>query len=259
MGRLSTASRVRPYSAIPAIPDYDGNGWNPGRVVQRELIACWYPAWAAQGCQNAGGALSVVSLRDMGPWGQTLSATLNVNAPTLSNQSLLNGRAAFDTQTAGLSGDETSGAPTGTDKTVFVVFRGITGSNHWLFGKGATDATEEWILAALSGGLYYDSGNAINPWVQGGAWSNDVNYVFSGRNSGNTHVVRLNGTQTATRTGSGSVSNTSGQISVGTTRSGGGTSAAWVAEAISYRTALSDAQMLDVERRLGVYYGCAVV
>lgn len=34
------------------IPDY-GSGWNPLKIKLAQYMDCWYPAWAAGGCDTA--------------------------------------------------------------------------------------------------------------------------------------------------------------------------------------------------------------
>lgn len=242
------------------IPDY-GAGWNPLKIKRAPFLDCWYPAWAAGGSDNATPVSSVTTWRDMGPFGQDLTATINVDAPTLVRRDpAMNGRTSVSFTTSDvLRGPERVGAPTGANKTIFVVWRG-GGSvvNCWLFGKGNTDTDEEWAVASFTGSTYYDAGGS-NAYVDaGGGHSADTSYVLCVRNNGTSHIARRNGTQIATRTGGSGISDTNGDITLGRARETTGSMSGKIAEAMCFRATFTDDECLDVERRLGAYYGITV-
>lgn len=254
-------------SGVSPVPDYDGTGWTPLSGFARNRIDCWYPAWAVEGRRDVSASppgVAVTQWNDMGPWGQHLTATYGSSAPELNRtQGVLNGRLAvrFQSTSARVIGDSVKhGAPTGGDKTLVLVCR-LTSGDKWLFAKGSSDSTEDWVLGVIEGGQgYYDSGNFS--YVEGGSVPNGSNIVLSASNSGNDHVVRVNGVQIASASRSGSVSNSTAPISIGVGRAGGdlvgNSSGCYVSEAICYRASLSTTALLKIERKLGAYYGCAV-
>lgn len=247
-------------------PDYDGSGWTPVDGYLRQWVDCWYPAWAVEGraaaTAESAPAVAATQWNDMGPWGQHLTATYGVSSPELvRTRGVLNGRLAvrFPSSSDKLIGDGVKhGAPTGTEKTVIVVCY-LSAGDKWLFARGNSDGDEDWVIASIEGGQgYYDSGNFS--YVEGGSVPTGTNIVFSARNQSDTHVVRINGTQIATATRSGAQSASGGPISIGAGRGGGtgNASGSYIAEAICYRTSLTDTALLKIERKLGAYYGCAV-
>lgn len=242
------------------IPDY-GSGWNPLKIKPVQYLDCWYPAWAAGGSNTGAGVSVVTTWRDMGPYGQHLTATLGVDSPQLIRRDPdLNGRTSVNFATTDvLRGAERVGSPTGGNKTIFVVWRGGSSvTDCWLFAKGTSDFSEEWIVISFTGSTYYDSGGNSAYVEGGGGHSANTNYVLCVRNNNGSHIVRRNGTQIATRSGGSGVSNTTGDITLGRGRQTTGSMTGRIAEAMCFRTTFTDAECLDVERRLGAYYGITV-
>lgn len=247
---LTTVSRSGERIGLPAIPDYDGTGWNPLRQYNRATLDCWYPAWAVKGNRWL----------DMGPHGQHLTA-VGSPVPTVGPLSGLKGRRAVQfTSSDYYDGAEKASAPTGADKVTLVVWYPTSTSGAWLFGKGASDASEEWIHANLTG-IYYDSGSGS--YVQGSAGtahSANVGYVSCGKNNGNSHQVKLIGSSgydsgwtSASR--AGRIANTASNIQIGRARAGAGSYTGYVAEAFCIRGTLSDALADELILKFAHYYG----
>lgn len=239
------------------IPDY-GAGWNPTKVTRPNLMDCWYPAWAAGGTNTFTAVPAITIWKDMGPWGQDLTATLGSTSPELERTvALLNGRPAVKfASTDIMRGPEKVGAPTGGDKTIVTVILPVTGG--YIFGKGLSDSDEEWAAYVETGYGYYDSGGG-SAYVEGGGYgTSDVGHVVSFRNSGGTHVIRRDGTQVGSASRSSGIADSAGDITLGRCRQTVGSYVGKIAEAMCWRTVLSDTDLLDVERRLGRYYGITV-
>ena len=247
---LTKVSRSAERIGLPAIPDYDGRGWNPLRQYSRSILDCWYPAWAVRG--NV--------WLDMGPHAQHLTAS-GSPTPTIGPSSGLKGRrAVLFTSSDYYDGAEKASAPTGSNKVTIVVWYPTSTANAWLFGKGASDASEEWIHANL-GGLYYDSGNGS--YVQGAAGtahSANVGYVSCGKNNGTSHQCKIIGSSgydsgwtSATR--SGMISNTASNIQIGRARAGTGSFTGYIAEAFCIRGTQVDALADELILKFARYYG----
>ena len=244
------------------IPDYDGNGWNPTKEFLYTSVDSWYPAWAVGGRDNASND-EVLLWKDLGPFGQDLTASYGSTAPVAGKfAGILNGRQCvrFTSTSYRLLGDGNKhGAPTGGDKTVFAVVN-VASGDQWAFSKGNSDTDEEWTLALLSGSCYYDSGNAGSAYCYGGSYSTGTNLVISAKNNGGSHIFRVNGTQVVSSSGSGGTSSSTGGICIGKARNAttGSFNGSYIAEALVFRGPLDTAQMQSIERKLGAYYGCSV-
>jgi hypothetical protein len=234
---------------LPSIPDY-GNGWNPLHHFRPEIIDCWYPAWAASGA----------TWYDMGPHAQHLIAS---GAPTVINgpRDGLKGRKAVSlTSSDYYSASRKASAPTGASKITIVVWYPTSTSNAWLFGKGNSDADEEWLHANL-GGLYYDSGSGSYVQGSGGtAHSANFGYVSCGKNNGSSHQCAVIGSSgyssgwtTATR--STAAASGTGPIQLGRGRNGTGSYTGYIADALCIRGTYVDALADDLMLRFARYYG----
>lgn len=247
---LTKVSRSAERIGLPPIPDYDGRGWNPLRQYSRSLLDCWYPAWAIKGN----------TWLDMGPHGQHLTA-VGSPVPTIGPSDGLNGhRAALLTSSDYYSGAEKASAPTGASKVTLVVWYPTSTAGAWLFGKGTSDASEEWIHANLSG-IYYDSGSGSYVQGSGGtAHSANYGYVSCGKNNGTSHQVKMisssgydSGWTSATR--STPLADSAANIQIGRARAGTGSYTGYIAEAFCIRGTLVDALADELILKFAQYYG----